>query len=60
LKEVHLTLVEQGLKVPILDEGRFTIGRLRAGDYTLEIAIDGGKPKRHHISVPAPDYEIEA
>ena len=60
LEEVHLTLVEQGLDVPVLDEGRFTIGRLRAGDYTLEIAFDGGKPKRHQISVPAPDYEIEA
>lgn len=59
LEEIHLTLVERGLDVPILDEGRFSIGRLRAGDYTLQVRFDGGKPKRHPISVPAPDYEIE-
>jgi hypothetical protein len=60
LEEIHLTLVERGLDVPILEEGRFSIGRLRAGDYTLQVVINGGKPKRHPIRVPAPDYEIEA
>ncbi len=59
LEKLRLTLVERGLEVPIQDEGRFTIGRLRAGDYTLEIAVNGGEPTRHKISVPAPDYEIE-
>lgn len=60
LEEVHLTLVEMGLEVPVLDEGRFSIGRLRSGEYTLQVVIDGGKPARHPISVPSPDYEIEA
>jgi hypothetical protein len=59
LDTVHLTLVESGLDVPLLDEGRFSIGRLRAGEYTLQVVIDGGKPARHPISVPSPDYEIE-
>ena len=62
LEDVHLTLVERGLEVPIQieeGEGRFTIGKLRAGDYTLEVAADGRKPKRHKITVPAPDYELE-
>jgi hypothetical protein len=57
--ELRLTLVEQGLEVPIQEDGRFAIGRLRAGGYTLEISVDGDKPQRHAITVPAPDYEIE-
>jgi hypothetical protein len=66
LEELHLTLVERGLDVPLQiegegeeKEGRFTIGKLRAGKYTLEVATDGRKPKRHKITVPAPDYELE-
>ena len=63
LEKLHLTLIERGLEVPIQieeeNEGRFTIGKLRAGDYTLEVAADGRTLKRHKITVPAPDYEIE-
>jgi hypothetical protein len=59
LEELHLTLVERGLEVPIQEEGRFTIGGLRAGDYTLELTVDGGEPKQHKISVPSPDYELK-
>ena len=60
LDALHLKLVEQGLDVPIRDEGRFSIGRLKAGAYTLELVVDGGKPARHKINVPAPDYDISA
>lgn len=59
LQELSLTLVERGQAVPLQEEGRFAIGRLKAGDYTLEITIKGGKPKRHKISVPAPDYDLK-
>jgi hypothetical protein len=59
LEDLHLTLVEQGLEVPLKDDGRFTIGRLRADTYTLEIAKDGHKPKRHKLIVPGPDYDLE-
>ena len=52
-------LMEQGTEVPILEEGRFSIGKLKAGEYTLEISADSGKPTRHKIKVPAPDYDIQ-
>ena len=57
--QVQLTLVERGQEVQLEAGSRFTIGRLRAGEYTLEVVVDGGKPQRHRITVPAPDYEIE-
>ena len=59
IEDLGLTLVERGLQVPILPGGRFTIGGLRAGQYTLEVRIEGGKAERHRITVPAPDYDIE-
>jgi hypothetical protein len=59
LEDLELKLVERGIVVPIQDEGQFAIGNLQAGDYTLEIKVNGGKPKRHSITVPAPDYTLE-
>ena len=56
---VQLTLVEQGRAVAVQPEGRFTIGNLKAGDYTLEAAVDGGQPRRYKITVPSPDYDLE-
>ena len=59
LADVHLSLVERGLEVPIQPDGRFTIGQLRAGEYTLEVVVKKGKPKQHKITVPAPDYDLK-
>lgn len=59
LEELTLTLVERGLDVALQDEGRFAIGKLQAGDYTLEVSSNGQTLKRHKITVPAPDYELE-
>ncbi len=59
LEDLRLTLVERGSDVPIQPEGRFTIGSLEAGDYTLEVSVEGRRPRRHKITVPAPDYELE-
>jgi hypothetical protein len=59
LEDLQLTLLEQGITVPLQEEGRFSIGQLRAGDYTLEVRVDGKKPKQHKITVPAPDYDLE-
>jgi hypothetical protein len=58
--KVHLTLVEHGLAVALQPDGRFAVGRLRAGEYTLEVMVEGQAPRRHTIAVPAPDYDLEA
>ena len=57
--QVHLTLVEKGLVVPVGQDGQFTIGRLRAGPYTLEVASDGSPLRRFPIIVPSADFELE-
>jgi len=59
VEKVHLTLVEQGLAVALQPDGRFAVGRLRAGEYTLEVGVEGQAPRRHTIAVPAPDYDLE-
>lgn len=59
LDKVRLTLIERGLEVKLQPEGRFAVGNLEAGDYTLEVAANGGAPRRFKIKVPAPDYDIE-
>jgi hypothetical protein len=59
LEGLRLTLVERGLDVPIQDDGQFTVRKLRAGDYTLEVTADGSTLKRHKITVPAPDFDLK-
>jgi hypothetical protein len=59
IEQVQLTLVEKGLEVAIQPDGRFTIGRLQAGEYTLEVSIEGRPPRRYPIAVPAADYDLE-
>lgn len=59
LADLRLTLVERGLDVEMDEEGCFAIGRLQAGDYTLEIARNGQILKKARITVPSPDYELK-
>jgi hypothetical protein len=59
LDTVQLTLVERDLAVPIDDDGQFVISRLRAGQYTLEVACDGQILQRRQLTVPSPDYDLE-
>lgn len=59
LEQLRLTLVEREQLVPLLPEGRFAIGNLQAGDYTLEVAVEGRPSRRYPITVPAADYELE-
>lgn len=57
-EKVQLVLLEQGLTVPLQPEGRFAIGNLRAGAYTLEVSVEGRKPRQYEITVPAADYDL--
>jgi hypothetical protein len=59
VEDVRLTVVERGLEVPLQPDGRFAIGRLEAGDYTLEVLAKGQEPRRFPITVPAADYDLE-
>lgn len=60
LANARLTLLEKGLRVRIQDEGRFVIGDLEKGDYTLELTVEGRKPSKHKITVPSNEgYDIE-
>jgi len=53
-----LVLVETGRKVSLRPDGRFAIGGLEAGDYTLEVNVDGRQSRRYAITVPAADYDL--
>jgi hypothetical protein len=59
LAGLRVTLQPDGRAAALQPEGRFVIGRLEAGEYTLEISAEGHSPVRHTIQVPAPDYEFE-
>jgi hypothetical protein len=75
METVRLTLVERGLDVRVQPDGRFAIGKLEAGEYTLEVfaaspaeyrpqggggqAREGQQPRRFSITVPAADYDLE-
>ena len=58
-EQVRMTLVERGQAVAVQPGGRFTIGQLRTGTYTLEVAAGDSPARRYYISVPAPDYILE-
>ncbi len=58
-QSVELVLLERGLAVRLQPEGRFTIGRLQAGEYTLEVTVEGRPSRRFPITVPAADYDLE-
>jgi hypothetical protein len=59
LEGVHLTLVERDMEVVIQPDGRFVIGPLAAGTYTLAVRKDGEQPRTFEIVVPAADYELQ-
>ncbi len=59
-EDVRLRLVERDLNVPVDSKGAFLVGDLPAGQYTLEVAINGGEPRRYKITVPAAHYDLDA
>jgi len=48
---VRLTLVEQGQAVTVPARWPLHYRNLKAGDYTLEVAADGGQPRRYKVTV---------
>ena len=58
-EQVHMILVEKGQAVAVQPDGRFTIGQLRTGTYTLSVAAGDNPARSYLISVPAPDYLLE-
>lgn len=55
----RLTLVERGLDIPIRDDGRYVVGNLEAGAYTLELTAEGRDAVRREITVPSESYDID-
>ena len=43
------------------EDGRYSLGAMPAGDYTLVVWPEKGKPKERKITVPAgdADYDLE-
>ncbi len=56
----ELILVDRELQVPIQEEGRFSISRLQASVYTLEVRVNSDRVQQYNITVPAPDDDLEA
>ncbi|MBX2997525.1 MAG: DUF4255 domain-containing protein [Caldilineaceae bacterium] len=56
-KEVYVVIVQTGQEIPVAADGRFVIGNLRVGAYTLSITVDGQTVERE-ISVPSAAYEV--
>ncbi len=59
LTNLSIRMLENGQPVSLLGDGRFAIGNLKPGDYTLELSADGLKPKQQKITVPSPDYDFD-
>ncbi|MBI1298413.1 DUF4255 domain-containing protein [bacterium] len=58
LDEAQLTLEELAREIPLDADGRFVIGNLRKGSYTLRLEIPGQAPVTRTIEVPSEDYNI--
>ncbi|RPI83756.1 MAG: DUF4255 domain-containing protein [Chloroflexi bacterium] len=58
VEKLNAVLLERGEPIHIDSEGQFTIGRLRAGSYTLEVTVDGKEPQRFSVQVPSADFDL--
>lgn len=59
VEKITMMLLERGEKVVVQPDGQFAIGRMRAGAYTLEVAVGSDPARRYSISVPAADFVLE-
>ncbi|MEZ4832329.1 MAG: Pvc16 family protein [Caldilineaceae bacterium] len=58
LDDASLTLEELDRDIPLDADGRFVIGNLRTGTYTLRLAIPGQAPVTRTIEVPSEEYNV--
>lgn len=58
IEKMRMVLLERGDEVSLQADGRFAVGRLRAGEYTLQVTRDGEKPQQFKIQVPSADYDL--
>lgn len=56
---LRLVLAETGGGIEILEDGSFKIGRLREGEYNLDVIVNGRVLKRQKLQVPSENYEIK-
>jgi hypothetical protein len=54
-QSVRVILLETGIEIPVTADGRFVIGHLRAGIYTLAVTVDGQQVE-HKLVVPSENY----
>jgi hypothetical protein len=60
LGEAVLRVRGHGVDLPVGADGEFVIGKLHAGDYTLELRVKNRKkPHLHKITVPSGNYDLE-
>jgi len=57
--QIRLRLLERDKDIPVQPDGRFVIGALEAGTYTLELLAADRPARRYPITVPAADYTLE-
>jgi len=58
LAGVRLTLLERALPIVLEEDGSWSVGRLRIGQYTLQVSIPGTAPRQFPLEVPSPSYDI--
>ena len=58
LDEAQLFLEELAREIPLDADGRFVIGNLRKGSYTLRLEIPGQPPVTRTIEVPSEEYNV--
>jgi hypothetical protein len=56
---LKLILAETGGEIEILEDGSFKIGRLREGEYNLDVIVNDRVLKRQKLQVPSVKYEIK-
>ena len=59
IQSLSLALVERDETIRLDEGGRFTVGHLRTGNYTLAVSSNGEVLKTFPIKVPSPEYELE-